>query len=218
MKPAKLKKTRQSNQISRPIHPSGGYLHYQRPSRKIGLKTRILGLTLSGLMLGSLLVGGGLWLRHGTVQGVPNVIIFKFLVDKKARSAYFSGQSTLLHDRLGQMGIEEDIKAFYRDQYPDEVELDWFIHQLLYDRTGYIGKAYKKGPQDQLILKTKKDFAFPHWFALARKAEIVVQSRQDNGIQFVKLRNGTEVTYDYLSDIYTVKILRQLIRQQKQGM
>jgi hypothetical protein len=77
------------------------------------------------------------------IGGVPSGIIVEFLQDDLARSAYFSGNSTALHDRLDEMGIEEAMKDYYRPQISDEVVLDQHIHQILYDRTGYVGEAYQ---------------------------------------------------------------------------
>lgn len=87
-----------------------------------------------------------------TIGGVPIPIIISFLQDETARNAYFQGDRRLLHDRLQQMGIEERIKAFYRPQIRDEAKLDQHIHQLLYDRTGYVGKAYRVN-EGTLVLK-----------------------------------------------------------------
>jgi hypothetical protein len=41
------------------------------------------------------------------------------------------------------MGIEEKMKDYYRPQISDEGVLDQHIHQILYDRTGYVGEAYQ---------------------------------------------------------------------------
>lgn len=172
-------------------------------------------ISLVGLALVGVIWGGAYWFRFGTIQGVPTSIVFKFLLDEQAREAYFSGQPPALHDRLRNMGIEEEIKAFYRDQYPDEVELDWFIHQLLFDRSGYVGKNYKVGPDDQLILKDPRDRAFPQWLVLARRAQVVLESREEDGVQWVLLSNGTYATYYAVAEIYPIETLRQLIRQQK---
>jgi len=77
----------------------------------------------------------------------------QFLQDDVARSAYFSGNNVALHDRLGEMGIEEAMKDYYRPQIPDEVVLDQHIHQILYDRTDYVGEAYQVNGQGVLVLK-----------------------------------------------------------------
>ena len=88
-----------------------------------------------------------------TIGGVPIPIIISFLQDETARDAYFQGDNKKLHDRLQAMGIEERIKAFYRPQIRDEVKLDQYIHQLMYDRTGYVGASYQVNSQGVLVLK-----------------------------------------------------------------
>jgi len=65
-----------------------------------------------------LLCGGGLWLRYGTIQGVPTPIVLKFLMDKQSLDAYLSGEKRGLRDLLQSLGVEEAIKASYRHQYP----------------------------------------------------------------------------------------------------
>ncbi|MBD2463282.1 hypothetical protein H6G89_19795 [Oscillatoria sp. FACHB-1407] len=87
------------------------------------------------------------------VGGVPSSIIMRFLQDDIARSAYFRGDKAGLHDRLDDMGIEAEMKTFYRPQIPDEAELDQHIHQILYDRTGYVGVAYTVNSAGVLVLK-----------------------------------------------------------------
>ncbi|MCA1992528.1 MAG: hypothetical protein LDL41_10920 [Coleofasciculus sp. S288] len=91
-----------------------------------------------------------------TVGGVPLRIVMEFLGDETARNAYFQGDSTKVHDRLDEMGIEEEMKAFYRPQIRDEVKLDQHIHQILYERTGYVGKAYRVNNEGVLVLKGEK--------------------------------------------------------------
>lgn len=91
---------------------------------------------------------------HLTIGGVPTPIIMSFLQDETARNAYFAGDKRKLHDRLQDMGVEEQIKAYYRPQFEgDEAKLDQHIHQLLYDRTGYVGTAYRVNSQGVLVLK-----------------------------------------------------------------
>ena len=88
-----------------------------------------------------------------TLGGVPAPIIMKFLRDETAREAYFQGDRTKLHNRLDDMGIEDDIKAYYRPQIPDEAQLDQYIHQIFYERTGYVGQAYRVNSEGVLVLK-----------------------------------------------------------------
>ncbi|MGP1373832.1 MAG: hypothetical protein ACTS3T_13465 [Almyronema sp.] len=88
-----------------------------------------------------------------TLGGVPASVIFAFLQDDVARQAYFQGRNVVLHSRLDQLGIETKMKLFYADRITDEQELDWYIHQILYDRTGYVGEAYQVGRDGQLVLQ-----------------------------------------------------------------
>lgn len=106
----------------------------------------------------NLLLCVGIWavlLTNGylTIGGVPTPIIVSFLQDETARNAYFQGDSQKLHDRLQHLGIEDRIKAFYRPEIRDEAILDQHIHQILYDRTGYVGSAYRVNSQGVLVLK-----------------------------------------------------------------
>lgn len=91
---------------------------------------------------------------HFTIGGVPTPIVMSFLQDETARNAYFQGDRKKLHARLQSMGVEERVKAFYRPQISDEVKLDQYIHQILYERTGYVGDAYRLN-QGVLVLKKK---------------------------------------------------------------
>ena len=43
---------------------------------------------------------------------------------------------------MDNLGVEYDIKAYYRDRIQDPVKLDQHIHQILFDRTGYVGESY----------------------------------------------------------------------------
>jgi hypothetical protein len=102
----------------------------------------VLGLSILWFFSGNLLIGG-----------VPSSIILTFLQDQPSRDAYFRGDRQALHDRLSDLGIEAQIKDYYRPQIPDEVQLDLYIHQLLYNRTGYVGEAYQVTDQGTLILR-----------------------------------------------------------------
>ncbi len=113
--------------------------------------------TITILYLAIVLVAGGLVLLFLTGQlvigGVPSSIVITFLQDDLARNAYITGDRQALHDRLDNLGIETQIKAYYRPKIQDEQELDLYIHQILYDRTGYIGEAYQVGSDKKLVLK-----------------------------------------------------------------
>ena len=158
-----------------------------------------------------------LFIQRGTIQGVPTSVVLKFLADEPARDAYFSGQSRLLHDRLQEMSIEEEVKAFYRPQFEDEAELDWYVHQIFYERSGYVGKAYKVGPNQRLTLKTLKDRQYPQWIELARKSGLVVDQQQDDAQYYVQTAQGSWITYEEMSDLYPLPELRQMIRRQKKA-
>ncbi|ESA35267.1 hypothetical protein N836_12890 [Leptolyngbya sp. Heron Island J] len=77
-----------------------------------------------------------------TLGGVPYSVLMKVWQDPTARSALLGGDETELHDLMGGLGIEYDIKEYYRDRIEDPVKLDQHIHQILFDRTGYVGEAY----------------------------------------------------------------------------
>jgi hypothetical protein len=130
----------------------GGYVPYSRASNQ---KTLIVTVSLAGILV-SLALGWGILFFSGvvTLGGVPASIVGKFLQDPTAVGAFLTGDRVKLHQRLEDMGIEEEIKAYYRPQIPDEVRLDQYIHQLLYDRTGYVGNNYLVTPQGNLVLKT----------------------------------------------------------------
>lgn len=104
---------------------------------------------IAALLIGLFLSG------HLIIRGVPSSILMTFLLDNQARNAYITGDAVLLHDRLDELGVEEQIKAYYRPGIPDEVELDRFIHQKLYEQTGYVGKAYRVNEQGMLELRGK---------------------------------------------------------------
>lgn len=87
------------------------------------------------------------------IGGVPSPIITSFLQNETARKAYFDGDSEKLHAQVQSMDLVEKLKPYYRPQFEDEVKLDLHAHQILYDRTGYIGKAYEVNPQGILVVK-----------------------------------------------------------------
>jgi hypothetical protein len=127
------------------------------------------------LLLVGLGVGGAVWTslfvnERLTLAGVPYPVVSKFWNDKTAREAYFVGDRQALHDRLETLGVEADIKAFYRDRFAgklanesanasdgeltskavSEPELDRYIHQLMFNQTGYVGEAYDVNDSGQL--------------------------------------------------------------------
>ncbi len=153
------------------------------------------------------------YVQRGTIQGVPVSILIKFLRDQPARTAYFAGQRQALHERLNQLGIEEDIKAFYRPSISNEVELDRYIHQLMYDRTGYVGKSYKVGPNARLQLKSPTDHQFPRWFNLAVRSGLVLGSEERSGVWYVKTATGEFVPYTMMAELFSIQSLQELVRK-----
>ncbi|MDX2212543.1 MAG: hypothetical protein SFY66_04560 [Oculatellaceae cyanobacterium bins.114] len=140
-----------------------GFLRSNNPSRKplvpqyakqnkTTTQTLIVVTYLGGIFLVGvffiLFISGRL-----VVGGVPSSIVMQFLQDDIARNAYFTGDKAGLHNRLDDMGIEAQMKTFYRPQISDETELDQHIHQILYDRTGYVGEAYQVNSRGILVLK-----------------------------------------------------------------
>jgi hypothetical protein len=111
-----------------------------------------------------LLVLGGLgWIwtimltkGYVAVGGVPSPIIVSFFQNEIARKAYFDGDSKKLSAQIQSMGLVEKLKPYYRPQFEDEAKLDLYTNQIIYDRTGYIGKAYKVNAQGILVLKKKQ--------------------------------------------------------------
>lgn len=96
----------------------------------------------------SLSIGASAWValfttERVTLGGVPYSIVSKFWQDEAAKTAYFGGDRQALHDRLSELEVEADIKAYYRSRFSDEDELDRYIHQIMFDHTGYVGEAYK---------------------------------------------------------------------------
>lgn len=154
--------------------------------------------------------------ERATIGGVPVSIIMDFLRDETARSAYFQGDRQKLHDRLEAMGVEEEIKAFYRPQIRNEARLDRYIHQLLYNRTGHVGDAYQVNSQGVLTLKEPASDGFDEWFKLAREAGLVNSSLKQDGVQYVISPGGTVVPYEELAAIFTLEKLRSLVEMKQQ--
>ncbi len=77
-----------------------------------------------------------------TLGGVPYSVLIKVWQNPAARSALLSGEATELHDLMDNLGIEYDIKVYYSNRIKDPVKLDQHIHQILFDRTGYVGANY----------------------------------------------------------------------------
>jgi len=144
-----------------------------------------------------------------TVRGVPVVIVLKFLQDGQAREAYFSDDKQELHTRLQELEVEEEIKAFYRPQISDEVKLDQHIHQIFYDTTGYVGKAYRVNPQGTLVFF---DRHFERWYPLAYQAGVVVDNVFEDDLHYVVGPDGTVAPYKQVAKLFPIKTLKQLIK------
>ncbi|HBR74938.1 MAG TPA: hypothetical protein DEA78_14830 [Cyanobacteria bacterium UBA11159] len=141
-------------------NPASSYPVSLNSAQKIALKiyfSLVLAISIGGLFF----LRNPDAIKRLTIADVPVSIVMSFLQDETARNAYFTGDGQKLHDRLNQMGVEEQIKDFYRPQIPDEIALDLYIHQLLYDRTGYVGKAYQLNAQGVLVLKHNGSLNLP---------------------------------------------------------
>ncbi|MFK8182951.1 MAG: hypothetical protein AB8B99_06210 [Phormidesmis sp.] len=128
------------SQLSQRLQDKNRHNQYKR-----GLAAATIGLGLGTATWTGLFVT-----EQVTFGGVPYRIVETFWNDKTARDAYFSGETQALHDQLSALGVEEAIKAYYRDQFDNEHELDKHIHQIMFDRTGYVGEAYQVNNQGQL--------------------------------------------------------------------
>lgn len=109
----------------------------------------ILAIALGGL--------GWIWIEilvkgHLAIGGVPSPIIVSFFQNEIARKAYFDGDSETLHAQVQSMDLADKLKPYYRSQFEDEAQLDRYAHQILYDRTGFIG-TYQVNAQGILSLK-----------------------------------------------------------------
>ena len=170
---------------------------------------------LRGGLLLMLILGGGWVVSRSpsfTIRGVPLPILVKFFRDEPARSAFFRGDTQALHDRLNGLGVEAEMKAFYRAQFRDEGQLDQHVHQIFFDVTGYVGKAYRLNDQGRLVWKNSPTQQFDQWFRLALQAGVVVDRHQVNGVQYVISPQGVEAPYHQIAGIYPKSLLRQLIK------
>ncbi len=159
----------------------------------------------------ALLLGLALAFPSLTYKGVPLKILLKFVKDPVARQAYFSGDKVGLHNRLDQMGIEPDIKAFYRPKFQSEQALDRYIHQLLYDNTGYVGTDYRLSEQGQLVPRSTLPADFDRWFALAQQLNFVVGYETQNGVLYVKTPQGSRAPYTSMADLYPTSDMEKWI-------
>lgn len=189
------------------VRPFPQQYHAKRLKRSKWLKIAL------GASLGTFfLAGSGLWLVKDTLtyRGVPLRMILNFLEDPIARNAYFDGDRTLLHKRLDELGFERDIKAHYRPQIRNEVDLDRYIHQLMYDNTGYVGKAYRLGPGGQLVSRNELPQDFQVWIQLAMQLGIAKGHTIENGELYIDVPNGPAVPYKILKSLYSLSDLQRL--------
>lgn len=171
-------------------------------------------LLLAGLGVLGLLASGAFQVINGTLtlQGIPLEIVGRALADGPARNAYLAGNPDGLHHRLQQLGIEAEIKNFYRSQIRDEYQLDQYIHQLFYSMSGYVGRAYVVNSQGILVPKDQREANFQRWFNLASAAGVVVGLRRENEIWYVISPQGTVAPYREVAKIFSEADLRNLIR------
>ncbi|WP_404785784.1 hypothetical protein [Altericista sp. CCNU0014] len=166
---------------------------------------------LAGGAASLLLAGMGLWIAYPTLtyKGVPVRILVSFLEDAEARRAYFAGEKTALHARLKELGVEEQVKDFYRPQFQDEQALDLYIHQLLYENTGYVGAAYVVDAQGQLKLTPTLTADFWRWFNLAKQLQLAIDQEMDNGEPYIITPQGSRIPYTTISALYPVADLEK---------
>jgi hypothetical protein len=88
-----------------------------------------------------------------TWRGIPYSVLARVWQDAETQSALASGDPVALHQRLSALGIEYDIKTYYRARISDPVELDRHIHQIFYDWSGYVGENYIVDGRGKLVLK-----------------------------------------------------------------
>jgi hypothetical protein len=159
----------------------------------------------------------GLWLASPvlTYKGVPLNILLKFVADSTARRAYFSHNKEALHARLQEMGVEEAIKAYYRPTIQNEQELDRHIHQLMYDSTGYVGKAYTVNAQGLLVSRSTTPPEFQQWFALAHRLDLVTSYKMENDEIIVTTPKGTQISFSVISNLYSLSDLEKWFALQR---
>jgi hypothetical protein len=168
-------------------------------------------IVAGGTALSLFVVGMGLWIAYPTLtyKGVPVRILVHFMEDSAARRAYFAGNKGGLHNRLKELGVEEQIKDFYRPQFQDEQELDRYIHQLMYDNTGYLGAAYVVDGEGQLQLTPTLTPEFWRWFKLAQALKLVTDQEMENGEPYITTPQGRRVPYATISALYPVSDLEK---------
>jgi hypothetical protein len=164
-----------------------------------------------GTAIALFVTGLGLWVSYPTLtyKGVPVRILVDFVGDSAARKAYFRGDKGGLHNRLKALGVEEQIKDFYRPQFQDEQELDRYIHQLMYDNTGYVGAAYMVDGAGQLVVQPTLTPEFWRWFQLAQALNLATDQEMENGEPYVVTAQGRRVPYSTISTLYPLADLEK---------
>jgi hypothetical protein len=183
-----------------------------RPNR-----LRWLFLFLLGGALSLCIIGAGVLLASPmlTYKGVPLKILWKFITDEPAREAYFAHNRLALHNRLQNLGVEEEIKAFYRPKIHDEDKLDRYIHQLMYDNTGYVGKAYIVDGQGILVPHSEAPAEFKQWFALAQRLQLAKSYKMENDQVMVITPQGDAIAYETIAELYPISDLEKWISLQR---
>lgn len=159
--------------------------------------------------------------ESATIAGVPVPLMIEAFKDETARNYFLIGNKRAFHDRLEQIGIKAEIKAFYRPKIHDEVKLDQYIHQIFYNDTGYVGDAYYVNSQGMLTLKnpvSQPDTGFEQWYQLAREAGVVTGSKKKNGIQYVISPSGHVALYSEVATAFPPEELRNLIQMKRQRL
>lgn len=174
--------------------------------------SRIAIAIVSLFSCGLIAVGFGLQNSQSmTVKGIPVSILVKGLSDRDALNLYWSGDKKGFHDRLEEIGIKDDIKAFYRPKIRDEQQLDQYIHQIFYNLSGYVGVAYSVNQKGVLVLNSASKSEFNHWYQLAAETGMVISSEQENGIYYVTTPSGMKVSYQEFASIYSTSDLEKLV-------
>lgn len=144
-----------------------------------------------------------------TYKGVPLSILLKFVKDPIARQAYFEKDKAGLHNRLDELGVEPEIKAFYRPNFQNEQDLDRHIHQLLYDNTGYVGKAYRLNELEQLVPLSTLPPNFNHWFTLAQQLQLAASYEMKDDVLYIITPQGSRTPFTLMAQLYTIPEMRQ---------
>jgi hypothetical protein len=125
---------------------------FHRSPEQVAFQRSVIGLYLSVVAAFGIIIilffSGRL-----VVAGVPSSIILRFLEDEEARRAYFSGDVELVQERIVQLNVTRQLKEFYRPHFSDEAKLDLHVHQILYDRTRYVGDGYEVNARGRLAPK-----------------------------------------------------------------